>query len=113
MNSTFHGAHTCTSKKQASQLIVELGKTISNPQRQALTNLYLALDTADSLLTELEYAHRIIRQYIHQMNDEQIIEVSKLNQDNNLPWLWAFRIHQRQNLIERAERILGARYVQA
>lgn len=113
MNTTFHGVHTCTSKKQASQLIVELGKTISNPQRQALTNLYLALDTADSLLTELEYAHRIIRQYIHQMNDEQIIEVSKLNQDNNLPWLWAFRIHQRQNLIERAERILGARYVQA
>ena len=109
MNTTFHGVHTCTSKKQASQLIVELGKTISNPQRQALTNLYLALDTADSLLTELEYAHRIIRQCMHQMNDEQIIELSNLNQDNNLPWLWAFHTYQRQNLIERAERIFRAR----
>jgi hypothetical protein len=113
MNATFHGAHTCTSKKQASQLIVELGKSISNPQRQSLIHLYQALDTADSLLTELEHAHQIIRQCMRQMNDEQIAEVAKLSQNNHIPSLWAFRTHQRQNLIERAERLLGARYVQA
>ena len=113
MNATFHGAYTCTSKKQASQLIVELGKSISNPQRQSLTHLYQALDTADSMLTELEHAHQIIRQCMRQMNDEQIAEVAKLNQNNHTPSLWAFRTHQRQNLIERAERLLGARYVKA
>ena len=36
MNAILHGASTCTPKKQASQLIVELGKSISNPQRQTL-----------------------------------------------------------------------------
>ncbi|MFX6479911.1 hypothetical protein ABTG05_14430 [Acinetobacter baumannii] len=50
MNAILHGANTCTPKKQASQLIVELGKTISNPQRQTLANLYIAVDTANSLL---------------------------------------------------------------
>jgi hypothetical protein len=50
---------------------------------------------------------------MRQMNDEQIREVAKLNQNNNLSSLWAFRTHQRQNLIERAERLLGAGYVQA
>ena len=30
MNAILHGANTCTPKKQASQLIVELGKSISN-----------------------------------------------------------------------------------
>jgi hypothetical protein len=50
---------------------------------------------------------------MRQMNDEQIAEVAKLNQNNHTPSLWAFRTHQRQNLIERAERLLGARYVQA
>ena len=110
MNAKFHCAYTCTSKKQASQLIVELGKSISNPQRQTLTQLYQALDTADSLLSELEHAHQIIRQCMRQMNDEQIAEVAKLNQNNYTPSLWAFRTHQRQNLIERAERLLGARY---
>lgn len=52
MNAILHGANTCTPKKQASQLIVELGKTISNPQRQTLANLYIAVDTANSLLCE-------------------------------------------------------------
>ena len=85
MNAKFHGAYTSTSKKQASQLIVELGKSISNPQRQTLTQLYQALDTADSLLTELEHAHQIIRQCMRQMNDEQIAEVAKLNQNNHTP----------------------------
>ena len=50
---------------------------------------------------------------MRQMNDEQIAEVAKLNQNNHTPSLWSFRTHQRQNLIERAERLLGARYVQA
>lgn len=113
MNAIFHATKTCTPKKQASQLIVELGKTISNPQRQTLTNIYIALDSAESLLTELEHAHQIIRQCMRQMNDGQILEVAKLNQNNNLSSLWAFRTHQRQNLIERAECLLGARYVQA
>lgn len=113
MNAIFHAAKTCAPKKQASQLIVELGKTISNPQRQTLTNIYIALDSADSLLTELEHAHQIIRQCMRQMNDEQILEVAKINQNNNLSSLWTFRTHQRQNLIDRAERLLGARYVQA
>lgn len=45
MNAILHGANTCTPKKQASQLIVELGKSISNPQRQTLANLYIAVDT--------------------------------------------------------------------
>ena len=49
MNAILHGANTCTSKQQASQLIVELGKSISNPQRQTLANLYIAVDTANSL----------------------------------------------------------------
>ena len=39
--------------KQASQLIVELGKTISNPQRQTLANLYIAVDTAIHYSTSL------------------------------------------------------------
>ncbi|SSQ04471.1 Uncharacterised protein [Acinetobacter baumannii] len=72
MNAILHGANTCTPKKQASQLIVELGKSISNPQRQTLANLYIAVDTANSLLNELEQAHQIIRQCMHEMNDEQI-----------------------------------------
>jgi NADH:ubiquinone oxidoreductase subunit D len=36
------------------------------------------------LLNELEQAHQIIRQCMHEMNDEQILEVAKLNQNNNL-----------------------------
>ena len=113
MNATFHGAYTCTPKKQASQLIIEVGKTISNPQRQSLTHLYQALDTADSLLSELEHAHQIIRQCMHEMNDEQILEAAKLNQNNNLSSLWAFRTHQRHKMIERAQRVLrGANHVQ-
>ena len=109
MNAILHGANTCTPKKQASQLIVELGKSISNPQRQTLANLYIAVDTANSLLKELEQAHQIIREC---MNDEQILEVAKLNQNNNLSSLWAFRTHQRHKLIERAQRVLfGAGHV--
>ena len=114
MNAKFHCAYTCTSKKQASQLIVELGKSISNPQRQTLANLYIAVDTANSLLKELEQAHQIIRECMREMNDEQILEVAKLNQNNNLSSLWAFRTHQRQKMIERAQRVLlGAGYVQS
>ncbi len=113
MNTILRGANTYTPKQKASQLIIELGKSISNPQRQTLTNIYIALDSADSLLTELEHAHQIIRQCMRQMNDEQILEVAKLNQNDNLSSLWTFRTHQRQNLIDRAERLLGARYVQA
>ncbi len=110
MNAILHGAKTCTPKKQASQLIVELGKSISNPQRQTLANLYIAVDTANSLLNELEQAHRIIRQCMHEMNDEQILEVAKLNQNNNLSSLWAFRTHPRQSMIERAKRVLHGAY---
>ncbi len=100
-------------QKLTSQLIVELGKTISNPQRQTLANLYIAVDTANSLLNELEQAHQIIRQCMHEMNDEQILEVAKLNQNNNLSSLWAFRTHQRHKMIERAQRVLrGANHVQ-
>lgn len=83
MNAILHGANTCTPKKQASQLIVELGKTISNPQRQTLANLYIAVDTANSLLKELEQAHQIIRQCMHEMTDEQILEVAKLAQEQD------------------------------
>ena len=111
MNAKFHGAYTSTSKKQASQLIVELGKTISNPQRQTLSNLYIAVDTANSLLNELEQAHQIICQCMYEMTDEQILEVAKLNQNNNLSSLWAFRTHQRHKMIERAQRVLGIRSI--
>ena len=113
MNAILHGANTCTPKKQASQLIVELGKTISNTQRQTIANLYIEVDTANSLLNELEQAHQIIRQCMHEMTDEQILEVAKLNQNNNLSSLWAFRTHQRHKMIERAQRVLrGANHVQ-
>ncbi|KHF78782.1 hypothetical protein PJ15_2846 [Acinetobacter sp. neg1] len=113
MNSILHCANTCTSKKQASQLIVELGKSISNPQRQTLANLYIAVDTANSLLKELEQAHQIIRECMHEMNDKQLLKVAKLNQNNNLSSLWAFRTHQRHKLIERAQRVLfGAGHVE-
>ncbi|MEQ1248572.1 hypothetical protein ABLT93_15540 [Acinetobacter soli] len=112
MNAILHGANICTAKKQTAQLIVELGKTISNPQRQSLANLYIAVDTANSLLNELEQAHQIIRQCMREMDDEQIFEVAKLNQNNNLSSLWAFRTHQRHKLIERAQRVLfGAGHV--
>ena len=112
MNAILHGANTCTPKKQAYQLIVELGKSISNPQRQTLANLYIAVDTANSLLKELEQAHQIIRECMKEMNDEQILKVAKLNQNNNLSSLWAFRTHQRHKLIERAQRVLfGAGHV--
>lgn len=111
MNAIFHGANTCTPKKQASQLIIELGKSISNPQRQTLANLYIAVDTANSLLNELELAHQIIRECMHEMSDEQILEVAKLNQNNNISSLWAFRTHPRKNLIERAQRVLGTNHV--
>ncbi|WEH87912.1 hypothetical protein PYR73_04110 [Acinetobacter soli] len=114
MNAILHGANTCTPKKQVSQLIIELGKSISNPQRQTIANLYIAVDTANSLLKELEQAHQIIRECMREMNDEQILEVAKLNQNNNLSSLWAFRTHQRQKMIERAQRVLlGAGYVQS
>lgn len=114
MNAILHGANICTAKKQTSQLIVELGKSISNPQRQTLANLYIAVDTANSLLKELEQAHQIIRECMNEMNDEQILKVAKLNQNNNLSSLWAFRTHQRQKMIERAQRVLlGAGYVQS
>ena len=106
MNAILHGANTCTPKKQASQLIVELSKTISNPQRQTLANLYIAVDTANSLLNELEQAHQIIRQCMYEMTD-----VAKLNQNNNLSSLWAFRTHQRHKMIERAQRVLGIRSI--
>ncbi|MCH4247250.1 MAG: hypothetical protein LKF82_05350 [Acinetobacter populi] len=112
MNAMLHGANTCTPKQQASQLIIELGKSISNPHRQNLANIYIALDTATSVLQELEYAHQIIRHCLREMSDKQILEVAKLNQDNNLCSLWAFRTHQRQKMIERAGRVLGVRYVQ-
>ena len=50
---------------------------------------------------------------MHEMNDEQILEVAKFNQNNNLSSLWAFRTHQRHKLIERAQRVLfGAGHVQ-
>lgn len=111
MNVILHGANTCTPKQQASQLIVELGKTISNSQRQTLANLYIAVDTASSLLNELEQAHQIIRQCMHEMTDEQILEVAKLNQKSNLSSLWAFRMHQRQKVVERAQRVLGIRSI--
>ncbi len=111
MNAILHGANTCTPQQQASQLIVELGKSISNPQRQTLANLYIAVDTANSLLNELEQAHQIIRQCMYEMTDEQILEVAKLNQNNNLSSLWAFRTHQRQKMIERAQRVLGIRSI--
>lgn len=111
MNANLHGANTCTPKQQAGQLIVELGKTISNPQRQTLVNLYIAVDTANSLLNELEQAHQIIRQCMYEMTDEQILEVAKLNQNNNLSSLWAFRTHQRQKMIECAQRVLGIRSI--
>ena len=114
MNAILHGANTCTAKKLTAQLIVELGETVSNPQRQTLANLYIAVDTANSLLNELEQAHQIIRECMREMNDEQILEVAKLNQNNNLSSLWAFRTHQRQKMIERAQRVLlGAGYVQS
>ncbi|QNX88362.1 hypothetical protein [Acinetobacter seifertii] len=114
MNAILHGANICTAKKQTSQLIVELGKSISNPQRQTLANLYIAFDTANSLLKELEQAHQIIRECMNEMNAEQILKVAKLNQNNNLSSLWAFRTHQRQKMIERAQRVLlGAGYVQS
>ena len=74
MNAILHGANAHL--KQTSQLIVELGKTISNPRRQTLANLYIAVDTANSLLNELEQAHQIIRQCMHEMTDEQILEVA-------------------------------------
>ncbi|WP_336948586.1 hypothetical protein [Acinetobacter junii] len=106
MNAILHGANSCTPKKKAGQLIVELGKTISNPQRQTLANLYIAVDTANSLLKELEQAHQIIRQCLGEMNDEQVLQVAKLNQNNNLSSLWAFRTHPRQSMIERAKRVL-------
>ncbi|RPE28282.1 hypothetical protein EC846_2725 [Acinetobacter sp. BIGb0102] len=111
MNAILHGANTCTTKKQASQLIVELGKSISNPQRQTLANLYIAVDTANSLLNELEQAHQIIRQCMYEMTDKQILEVAKLNQKSNLSSLWAFRTHQRQKMLERAQRVLGIRSI--
>lgn len=112
MNAILHGANTCTAKKQTAQLIVELGKSISNPQRQTLANLYIAVDTANCLLKELEQAHQIIRECMNEMNDEQILKVAKLNQNNNLSSLWAFRTHQRHKLIERAQRVLfGAGHV--
>ena len=113
MNALLHGATTGTPKQQASPLTVALGKSISNPQRQTLANLYIAVDTANSLLNELEQAHQIIRQCMHEMNDEQILEAAKLNQNNNLSSLWAFRTHQRHKMIERAQRVLrGANHVQ-
>jgi hypothetical protein len=50
---------------------------------------------------------------MHEMTDEQILEVAKLNQNNNLSSLWAFRTHQRHKMIERAQRVLrGANHVQ-
>lgn len=58
------------------------------------------------MLKELEQAHQIIRECMREMNDEQILEVAKLNQNNNLSSLWAFRTHQRQKMIERAQRVL-------
>lgn len=111
MNAILHAVKTCTLQKQASQLIVELGKSISNPQRQMLTTIYIALDSADALLTELEHAHQIIRQCMRQMDDDQLLNVAKLNQNNHSSSLWAFRTHQRQNLIERAKRLLATRYL--
>lgn len=106
MNAILRGANTRTHKQQVSQLIVELGKSITNPQRQTLSNLYIAVDTAYSVLQELEQAHQIIRQCLREMNDEQILQVTKLNQNNNLSSLWAFRTHPRQSMIERAKRVL-------
>ncbi len=51
---------------------------------------------------------------MREMDDEQILEVAKLNQNNNLSSLWAFRTHQRQKMIERAQRVLlGAGYAQS
>ncbi|WP_353164312.1 hypothetical protein [Acinetobacter guillouiae] len=111
MNTILRGANTYTPKQKASQLIVELGKSISNPQRQTLANLYIAVDMANSLLNELEQAHQIIRQCMNEMTDEQILEVAKLNQKSNLSSLWAFRMHQRQKMIERAQRVLGIRSI--
>ncbi|MDQ9821125.1 hypothetical protein RFY44_19965 [Acinetobacter bereziniae] len=112
MNAILRGANTRTHKQQVSQLIVELGKSITNPQRQTLSNFYIAVDTAYSVLQELEQAHQIIRQCMREMDDEQILEVAKLNQNNNLSSLWAFRTHQRQKMIERAQRVLfGAGHV--
>lgn len=112
MNAILQVTTACTLKKQISQLIVELGKSISNPQRQTLTDLYILADTATSLCEELEQSHQIIRECLHQMNDEQILEVTKLNQNSHLSSLWALRTHQRQKMIERAQRVLtGAGYV--
>lgn len=113
MNAIFHhGANICTPKKQTAQLIVELGKNISNQQRQNLTTIYIALDTANALLVELENAHQIIRHCMRQMDDEQILTVAKINQAANLSSLWAFRTSQRHNIIERAQRVFGVSHVQ-
>lgn len=48
MNNEFHGTTTCIPKKLAKQLFIELGKSISHQQRQALLDIYQALDRTES-----------------------------------------------------------------
>ena len=48
MNAQFNGTNACTPKKLAKQLIVELSKSITNQQRQALLDIYIALDRTET-----------------------------------------------------------------
>lgn len=112
MNAIFHGADLCTLKQQLQNLIIDLGQSISNPQRQILTQLYIALDTAETMLKELEQAQHIVANCLYHMTDQQILIASTRYQKHGLSSLWTFRSHPRQKLIERARRILGVGHVE-
>ena len=52
MNNFYSSLNALTTKQLLQQLIVQLGKSISNPQRQALIEIYITLDNADRVFEQ-------------------------------------------------------------
>lgn len=78
MNSMSHDVNTTTAKQTAQQLIVELGKSISNKQRQALVEIFIALDRADDLIQKLDKANTLISTCMDEEQRQYVDRIHKI-----------------------------------
>lgn len=81
-NNIHHRADACTSKKHVKQLFEQLGKSINNQQRQALIDIYTALDNAAQLRQQLNQVNAMLSNCLDSMDEEQRSYVEQLNKAN-------------------------------
>ena len=98
MNTVFNGADRCTPKKQAQQLIVELSKSITTQQRQALLDIYIALDRAEAAEKQPVSTQKYVKP---SLTEEEFWEASQAPHPTpsyaDYPTDWLRRVNQKPN----------------